>query len=437
MKGKNQIATVLFIILMVILFTGMTQMLFRLVTETPLRGAIEKVEKPKLSLTNWFSEDYQSAAEKYLNQEFGFRNWFVRLNNQLQFSLYHVAKARGVIVGKEDFLYEEAYIEAYYGRDFLGDSTIDAQLGMLKAVQDTLNTYGIDLVLAFAPGKASFYPQYIPDVYHGERSTTNHDYFVAKAKELDINHIDFSSWFLQIKDTARYCLYPKTGIHWSYYGMLLATDSLLHYIEDLRQTDLPDIVWDGIDNRKKLFGVDNDIEQSLNMFFPMPNFPMPYPVYHIEQDQKTKLKSLVIADSFYWQLQNSGFSKSLFDDGEFWFYNKQVYPARAKGGTWTKDLNLKEEILKRDVIILLCTEPVLKRLFWDFVSDSYQLFTGKQDTLPQSREVEIENIIRQIRNNKTWFSKVEAKAGQKNITVDSMLQIDAAYIYNKRRDKQD
>ncbi len=410
----------------------MTQMQFRLVTETPLRGAIEKVEAPILSTASWFSEDYQQAAEKYLNQEFGFRNWFVRLNNQLQYSLYGIAKARGVILGKEAYLYEEAYIKAYYGADYLGDSAIDHQLQMLKAVQDTLSTYNIDIILCLAPGKGSFYPQYIPDEYHQEKSKTNHACFVEKARDLDINHIDYSSWFLQMKDTSSHCLYPKTGIHWSYYGMLLATDSLLSYIEDSRQVDVPDIVWEGIETKSKLEGVDNDIEKSLNMFFPIDNFPMPYPVYRIEQKGKTKLKSLVISDSFYWQLQTAGFSRSLFDDGEFWFYNNQVFPSRSKDKTWVKDLNLKEEILNRDVIILMSTEPVLKRLFWNFIEQAYAVFYQEEVDKEKELEAALQEIITSIKNNKKWFDKVKEKAIKTNTDLDVMLRKDAMYVYNSR-----
>lgn len=378
MKSNKQILNILFATIMVLLFLPLVQMQFSVVKVNPLKGSIKKIERPRISTSSWFSEQFQSNAEKYLNQNFGFRNWLVRLNNQVKFSLFNIAQANGVIVGKENYLFEESYINAYYGNDFLGEATINDQLEKLSFIQNNLSTRNIDVILVFAPSKGSFYPEYIPDVYDTVRTITNYEYYVKRAKELDINHIDFSRWFINKKDTSKYCLYPKTGIHWSYYGMNLATDSLVRYIEKLRGIDMPDLLWDTIIIKNKLTGVDNDIEKGMNLLWPISNFEMPYPKIRIDQKNKTKPRAIVIADSFYWQLHNSGYSKSLFDKGEFWFYNKKIYPPKNNDKPEVSELVLLEEIYTNDVIILMVTEPVLKRNFWGFVDNCYAAISAEQ-----------------------------------------------------------
>lgn len=425
MDKKKNIKYHLFVGILIILFVPMLFMQLSFIKIMPLKGAIAKIEKPDLSVVNWFSEAYQTQIEKYLNQNFGFRNFLVRLNNQLKYSFFNKAQANGVIIGKKNYLYEESYINTYYARDFIGKDKIEEQMQKLHVIQDSLESYGVDFLLVFAPGKASFYPEYIPDKYDNSKSTTNHQYFVAQAKSMGINHIDFSSWFISLKDTSTYCLYPKTGIHWSYYGMNLATDSLVTYIENLRNIDMPDLIWKTIELKSDLFGVDKDIEEGMNLLFPISNFAMPYPEINIVQDKKIKPKTIVIADSFYWQLHNAGYSKSLFD-AEFWFYFNQIYPPRNENKLSVKDLDLLDEFYQREVIILMCTEPFLKRNFWGFIDECYA-----QVTHDDSREKEIQSIISRILSNDEWAKSVREKADEKQIEFEEMLRLDAEYIYNK------
>lgn len=426
MKGKKNINRVLFAGIFILLVLPMLQMQLSMVDVKPLHGSILTITKPVFSFSSWFLEDFQSQEEKYLNQNFGFRNWMVRLNNQIKFSFFKKAQANGVVIGKDNYLYEESYISAFIGKDFLGKPAIDDHLRKLKVIQDSLESHGVDIILVFAPGKASFYPEFIPDKFDTVYGISNHQYFVREAIALGINHIDFSTWFRNSKDTSKYCLYPKTGIHWSYFGMNLATDSLVKYIENLRNIDMPDLIWNGIKINKKLTGVDNDIENGMNLVFELPNFEMPYPEITIVQENKTKPKTIVIADSFYWQLQNAGYSTLLFNKAEFWFYNNTIHPARSDRSIRVKDLDLYEEVTKSDVVILMATEPVLKMKFWGFIDKLYDEIYTKS-----AKEEEIQSIISKIKNNKNWYGDVIEKAEKKQISIEEMLRLDAEYIYNQ------
>ena len=98
----------------------------------PLKGAIEYGKDTTFSIKSWLSEDYQHVKEKYINENFAFRSTFVRLHNQLQFSLFKVAFANGVIVGKDNYLYERNYIRAATGSDFIGKDSIHKKVEYMK-----------------------------------------------------------------------------------------------------------------------------------------------------------------------------------------------------------------------------------------------------------------------------------------------------------------
>ncbi|MCZ8286540.1 MAG: hypothetical protein O9353_13905, partial [Bacteroidia bacterium] len=147
------------------MFLPMIQEKLHLKKEYPLKGDIKLPENIEFDKEDWFSGYYQEEKEKYINSAFGFRNQFVKLNNQIAYSMFRKAKANGVIIGKETYLYEQSYINAYTGTDFLGKDSIDHTIGRLKFISDTLNKLGKQLLVVFAAGKASFYPEYIPDKY--------------------------------------------------------------------------------------------------------------------------------------------------------------------------------------------------------------------------------------------------------------------------------
>jgi len=432
MEAKEKICKMLIItVLSLFVLSFLVRIIFKN-DVLPLKGDVRKADKIDLTLETWFEESYQSKLETFLNENFGFRNFYVRLYNQLYYSFFSKAKANGVIIGKYNYLYESGYIEAYFGRDFIGKETIDNKVNKLKFIHDTLLTLNKKLIIAFAAGKASFYPEYIPDNLVTEKKLTNYKYYTEKVAEKELYNIDFNAWFLQMKDTSKHCLYPKTGIHWSSYGMYLVADSLIKYIEHIINKDLPEMNVSKIETSEKMRDTDADIEEGMNLLFNISNHEMSYPSITYTTKDKYKPKVLVIADSYYWGLYNAGLSSRVFDNGQFWFYNKAVYPESFTKKTFTTDLNLKQQIANYEVIILLSTEATLKQFAWGFIDEAYKLFTSLDNI---SYKKQILNIEKNIKNDKNWMKHIEEKAKQKGISLDSMVKLDAIYIYEKNNNK--
>jgi hypothetical protein len=221
----------------------------------------------------------------------------------------------------------------------------------------------------FAAGKGSFYPEYFPDNYKVQRGTTNYECYIKEAKELGLNYIDFNKYFVDNKFTSKYKLYPKQGIHWSFYGMCIAADSIIKYIEFKRKIDMPNIYWKDIEidyTRKD----DYDIGNGLNLLFKLKREKMGYPKVLIEPDSgKVKPSVLVVSDSFYWGLYNLGIWKT-FSSNHFWFYNQQIYSPDLRETLEVSQINIRNEIMNHDVIIILATEATLPNLGWGFIENA-------------------------------------------------------------------
>ena len=373
LTGKN----IIFISVLLFLFLPIIEDLTHFIYTKPLDGVIEKVRSPEFSDTAWFGRSFQEKKEKYLNQEFGFRNFLVRLHNQICYSLFKEAYAKWVVVGKENYMYESGYIESYFGRNFIDDNYVKWKTTELKNLQDTLKKKNKSLLVVIAPGKASFYPEYIPDEYCYGKGRTFYESFCENLTASGVEYVDFCQWFISMKNKSRYPLFPQYGVHWSIYGSAIALDSLLKKIEAMRNVDLPDMKITGYEFPDTLRHPDYDVYKGMNLLLKPKTFQMAYPVIKVKDDStKTKLSVLVIADSYYWNIYGLGVTDIAFTNNRFWFYNEQAYS--SSGETKVLDLNLKEELDKTDMVVILSRDADIGRLGWGFIENCDTLFFQKK-----------------------------------------------------------
>jgi len=413
--------------ILLFLFVPALQNIFHFKWVKPLKGAY--IEAPDVALSNaWFDGDYQKKKEEYINQNFGLRNYFVRLNNQIDFSLFKKANVGKVIVGKGDFLFENNYLEAYSGNNFAGEQKLDELYKKLKIVQDFLQEKGIFLEVIFAPGKATFFSEFIPDGWITGKKINNYQYSKKLCKKHNIRYIDFNAWFLSQKDFSPYDLYPKTGIHWSNYGSLIAFDSLTKHVEYYTGLNLKTFTITNVSFSDSLRGPDNDIGEAMNLMWDIQPFPMPYASYHWTEEEYVKPKAIFIGDSYFWNIYYEGLTNNVYEDCKFWYYNETVYP-ETETERKVKNLNLLDEVKKQKVIYLLATECNVQDIGWGFIEKVYEAYDKELKAIFR-KNVYIQNIIEEINNTPGWLNDIKKKAKNNNISIEQQIKMDALYIYD-------
>lgn len=375
---------ILFYSVIGLLFLPMIQQLHPFIALKPIGGAFVLAERPELGVSKWFDGQFQTDHQNYFEDNVGFRSIFIRLYNQVYFALFNQAKANGVVVGKENYLYEENYIKAYLGRDFIGREAIAEKVAKLEKVSDTLHTKNIDIMVVLAPGKGSFYPEFIPDKYSpGTVSVSNYDVYQAELSEKRIHTLDLNLWFRSLKSKSAYPLFPKTGIHWSKYGEALALDTLAEYIATMRGVALPSIEVTHVETPDTVRGTDDDIEKAMNLLFNIPDLKMAYPAlrFGAAGEGITKPKVMTVADSYYWGLFGSGHTSWLFEGEQFWYYNQEIYAGSLPAPLKVEDVALIEEIEKKEVIILLFTDANLSQFAYGFIDQLHEAYFPAKPTL--------------------------------------------------------
>ena len=361
----------LFCILAILAFLPMVQEHLNWPHVKGLAGVYEEVPLPELTLTNYRTGAYQRDLENYLQYHYGYRPNTLRIYNQYLWDFYRKTYVKySITEGKEGWLYEPWFVEDYYhggtysehkdslvlARDF------DREAHQIKLLQDVLEQRGITLFVVQAPGKDMVYPEYLPENEDPNRPVKlmARDYYEEKFNELGINHINMEQWFLQLKDSVDFLLFPQKGTHWSNIAAIYAADSIFRYIEekqDFRMNRL-DIGEPYVGPYKK---PDYDLEELYNLYRPLKKLPQHYVDVGVSRVVgAVKPKLITVGDSYYWNICRQVPMDSLFSAYPYWYYNSTVY--YDPNHNTTEGLDLAKEILSADAVMLIYSSVQLYKM---------------------------------------------------------------------------
>ncbi len=395
-----------------------------------LKGAYRKPEKPNSSIDHWLSGEYQEKMDQYVKGAFSFRSFFVRIYNQINFSFFDTTINPNILVSKENYLINADFIHAYYGHDLLPKDTLLKELEKLKFVQDTLKKLNKELVFIIAPSKPSIDTEFIPNKYQEDKRLNNYDLYVEGLKKLNINYIDFTKYFKTLKPQSPYLLFPPKGVHWSVYSTTYTIDSMIHYIEAKSKVNMADYEWV---NKQVRSAKDNDkdIEDVLNLLFEIRSKDLAYYTLSLKKRGDDSLKIIAIGDSFYGELYFNGLKEILPPSSEFWFYGRKIQPKDRQKDNEIHfyQINLPKKITESDFIIILYNESNLKEMAYKMIDRLYRLYTNQSLFIPFDEEFfkYVSKKESEIRKNHDKMKTLALKAQQKNITIDSMVSVEAIF----------
>lgn len=425
--SMHKVKFAVFLVLLLVLFSSAIQFRFSIFRELPLKGFFSQEAEPSLKYftwRRWFSHDFQQVFSDRLNEHTGFRNSLIRINNQFDYTFFGIAHAKGFLKGKDRYLYEEDYIHEYTGRYFIGNKAIDKKMSRLKNVMDSLASYNIPLVLVFESGKASIYPEYIPSRFHpGGKTVSNYDYFLSRSSEIGMPFLDINQFLLDRKDTSRYPLFPRYGMHWSLYGVHLVADTLSRYLAGVSGKPMPAFKIRQLHHSGQSLGSDYDIGELLNLVCPLEATPGVMPLVSFSAIPDGTMSALVVADSYYIMLAET-YGKKMFGRQEYWYYNSSLYPHQNEVPPVKADkTNLREKLKSYDLVMLMVSEINLHCGFWNFADEAFRAFH------PEIQDSHLDDIENNIRIDREWFRFMVKKSMEQQRPLEEVIRTDAEYTF--------
>ena len=437
---KSHICTILCLLTLLGFITVFVQEHWRPFRIKPLEGYTTTTDKPELTLATFTSGDYQSDIEQYISENFGFREFFIRVYNQYSYTCFHQINNDNIVEGLDHELFTHMYLDDITGKTLWDyyPSIEKAQADARKNVQETqrlintLKQFDIDFLFVFAPTKTSVYPETMPQSYQKWISDFSlEEYYIELFKENNIPHVDFYNYFKALKDTATYPLYSRTGTHWAQSTIPMVSDSLFRKLEELTGLHLPSI--DYIDeNVTTDYSIqDGELEAAMNLLFPLNKPALPNPVCTLKDTiGADRPNLLVIGDSYANQLVSSSFGKA-FNNWDWWAYNRDIHSSRPRFN-WRR---LKEEfdavvvLQEADIVMAVFTAPMLYDYMFEFPKTAQELL----DKGYFNEEEAMETVIKIIQDNPQWYEGVVKQAEERNLTIEECLTRNARYWLDCQR----
>ena len=401
-----------------------------------LKGVEVPKPKPKLTYKSYVDGSFQSGTEEYLMQNFGFREPILRFYNQYLWDFYgKTYVSRGILVqGKDGWLYEPWAVDDYYQVQFLQHAPdadkmtqqLAEEAKRLYQLQHILEPYGCHLFVCIVPSKDLVYPEHLPDRPISKLTSDKKmsaRYFCPKEYErIGVNCLNLEQYYLQVKDTADFMLFPQTGTHWSKYSALFAADTLIRYMEHLGDINLKNLVI-GPRTLQDAQEADRDHEGLLNLIRPLPRPQYYYATATTDKDSTAVMPNMiVIGDSFWWNIVFQIPVQEIFSKYPYWYYNSTIYydPAHQS----VSEVNLTNELLSTDFIILFYSTTQLYKLNNGFTKKA--LLSLCYD--PEEIDSTYASIKWNIRADSAWIKKLEEAAITQGKPLDDVVHNEAQWL---------
>ena len=410
-KPKIKYDCILFALLMAFLFVPIIQERGGVFPVKPLKGVFEPTPKPELSFDNFKSSIYQVQIEKYVSENFGMREPVIRLYNQYVWSAYNKTYCHFIVPGKDGYLYYALAVNEHYGLELPKHyksneeamKDVDTELRQMNKLRHVLKDYGIEFVAFIAPDKPEVYPEHLPR--RDADTTTIHidEYFSHRMEETGFPFINMTNWFVSMRDTASFPLFPKTDSHWRY-SAIYGYDSLFRFINTLGGEAKFPTLHIGPPITYESDKLEGD-EETLNLVFRIHSDKTQYKSNITVEPDSThrKPKVLFIGDSFIFSMNDFMPVREIMADREIWFYNNTAYEGFEIKTESVKDIDRLSHILNADYVVFYSAGHQWWEATYGFAKDAL-LQLCVSDSL---FEATVRNMAKQMRNYEGYSDMTE------------------------------
>jgi hypothetical protein len=210
------------------------QMEFKLFRYTPLDENRNRQEKPGgNALVRLFveGEKYGKDYEKHFNDSFGLRDFYIKLKNQLDFSLFN--RSDMVVIGRGGSM---EYRNVLENQEIRGERLSPQEWKSIQShilqMDAYLRSRGVTLILLPIQQKFSIYPELMPD---GKITRPEKTAFLRLVEWLDsqpqLHYVDANKILLAVKE--KHPVFYKTDFHWNGIGAFYVAEGVVNNIAQL------------------------------------------------------------------------------------------------------------------------------------------------------------------------------------------------------------
>jgi alginate O-acetyltransferase complex protein AlgJ len=239
----------------------------------PKLGGVTRDAPVILSWSSLRDGSFQKAVAGRVTDAMPVRPLLIRINNELRFSVFGELTAPQVVRGVNGQLIERSYLEEYCARTEAQPAAFAADIiPKLLDIQNYYRSHGGVFVYVVSPSKAAHLPEYFIHAVPCPSTLAARTQFVARYVELvrqaGIDVVDTASLIHSLKGHYEVELFPQGGVHWNDIG---GARAVMAVVDDINRQAGRELVppftftytLSGVTS-----GVDRDLADLLNVFFP-------------------------------------------------------------------------------------------------------------------------------------------------------------------------
>ena len=432
-----------FICILTALSAILLQGLTHVVDMKPLAGYIPDEQPVKLSFKTYYDGTFQNYLTDHAKRNSGFREVCIRSYNQYLFSCFGKSTNDNLIWGNQKEMYLKMYLDEVTGKTLKNNYgseeyfKLKAQKDIEKTLVliDSLRQHNTAFLFVEAPSKTWVYPEYLPQEYQDSiMPFCVQDYYTQLFKENSIPHIDFLSYFKSLKGQTKYPLYSRFGTHWAESTIPFVADSILQKIGSLIGQEMPHVVCVDENLTTAYSKQDGEIESLMNLLVPLRKPALPQPITVLSDTTLRKPNILVIADSYFIQLQESTFADA-FNRCEYWKYNDEVITKDIQFlGKVNQYLEAYQVIDEVDLVMVINTSVYAYNYMFGFYETANEAFLDHDGMRKQKM---IEETIERIKSVPEWLESVKQQSIERGVSLDEMLRLNAIYAIEMDKQRQE
>jgi len=239
----------------------------------PKLGGVTRDAPVILSWASLRDRSFQKAAASRITEAMAIRPLLIRINNEIRFSVFGELTAPQVMRGVNGQLIERSYLEEYCARTEAQPAAFAADIiPKLQDIQNYYRSHGGIFVYLVTPSKVAHLPEYFVDRVPCPSTAAARTQFVPRyvnlLRQAGIDVVDTASLIHSLKGHYEIELFPQGGVHWNDIG---GARAVMAVVDDINRQAGRELVppftftytLSGVTQ-----GVDRDLADLLNVFFP-------------------------------------------------------------------------------------------------------------------------------------------------------------------------
>ncbi|HMO17724.1 MAG TPA: hypothetical protein PKA63_05550 [Oligoflexia bacterium] len=357
---KDRIIKSMFVFIFTgLLFFPLIQFSFEIIPRKSLNG-FTIPPKPSPALDTLINGKFQTAYETWFHRKHGLWGYLVRFNNQLNFEVFRQISSgyrSSVLVGKEGFLFENAYLPDY-NRILSIDNVIDHVGDRLKLLSELLEKKNKKLIVLYSASKIEVHPEYLQDrflISGRENRQNNLSRMIDRLEGSGVRVINSYEYFKNLVRPFELVYFNKSGAHWNERGACLITSHLVEVLSNELKNNLQNFSCTSLVERPVPVEYDLDIVKIANLWseskYLVPVLAPRTENVAIENVHRPKI--MLVGTSFVWPMLKYLRKHKVFDNSYFYYYfkrrvsldnNKELRFGKEFDG-WKNDLNNSEAVV--------------------------------------------------------------------------------------------